>query len=123
MASFPIRVRLNDPAAAGNVTKTKVHELTIRYDDHSLAGRVLDFLAKQQGLARADYAKQISDALPFLLIALNNPGFQEQVAAAVSSFLQDPKSLTIEIAPDVAGFGRRSYCARARPTRAKSRTR
>ena len=96
---------LNDPAAAGNVTKTKVHELTIRYDDHSLAGRVLDFLAKQQGLARADYAKQISDALPFLLIALNNPGFQEQVAAAVSSFLQDPKSLTIEIAPDAPVSG------------------
>ena len=92
-------------AAAGNVTKTKVHELTIRYDDHSLAGRVLDFLAKQQGLARADYAKQISDALPFLLIALNNPGFQEQVATAVSSFLQDPKSLTIEIAPDAPVSG------------------
>lgn len=91
---------LNDPSAAGNVSKTKVHELTIRYDDNSLAGRVLDFLAQQQGLARADYAKQISDALPFLLIAINNPAFQEQVATAISSFLQDPKSLTIEIAPD-----------------------
>jgi hypothetical protein len=96
---------LNDPTAAGSVSKTKVHELTIRYDDHSLAGRVLDFLAQQQGLARADYAKQISDALPFLLIAINNPGFQEQVATAVSSFLQDPKSLTIEIAPDAPVSG------------------
>lgn len=96
---------LNDPSAAGNVSKTKVHELTIRYDDNSLAGRVLDFLAQQQGLARADYAKQISDALPFLLIAINNPAFQEQVATAISSFLQDPKSLTIEIAPDAPVSG------------------
>jgi hypothetical protein len=96
---------LNDPTAAGSVSKTKVHELTIRYDDHSLAGRVLDFLAQQQGLARADYAKQISDALPFLLIAINNPGFQEQVATAVGSFLQDPKSLTIELAPDAPVSG------------------
>jgi len=96
---------LNDPTAAGSVSKTKVHELTIRYDDHSLAGRVLDFLAQQQGLSRADYAKQISDALPFLLIAINNPAFQEQVATAVSGFLQDPKSLTIEIAPDAPVSG------------------
>jgi hypothetical protein len=96
---------LNDPNAAGSVSKTKVHSLTIRYDDNSLAGRVLDYLANQQGLARADYAKQISDALPFLLIAMNNPGFQEQVAAAVSGFLQDPQSITIEIAPDAPVSG------------------
>ena len=65
---------LNDPARPANVTKTKVHELTIRYDDNSLAGRVLDFLAKQQGMSRADYAKQISAALPFLLDRAQQPG-------------------------------------------------
>jgi hypothetical protein len=100
LGDLPDPHALNDPNAASSVSKTKVHSLTVRYDDHSLAGRILDFLAKQQGLARADYAKQISDALPFLLIALNNPAFQEQVATAVSGFLQDPKSITIEIAPD-----------------------
>lgn len=91
---------LDDAAAASNVGKTKVHELTIRYDDKSLTGRVLDFMALQQGLSRADYAKQISDALPFLLLALNNPDFQKQVADAVAGFLADPKSFTIEVAPD-----------------------
>ena len=71
----------------------------MRYQDQSLAGRILDMLAKQQGISRADYAKQISGALPFLLAALNNPAFQNQVADAVGTFLQDPKSLTVKLAP------------------------
>lgn len=96
---------LDDAAAASNVGKTKVHELTIRYDDNSLAGRILDFMAKQQGVSRPDYAKQISDALPFLLLALNNPAFQQQVTAAVAGFLNDPQSLTIEIAPELPVSG------------------
>jgi hypothetical protein len=82
------------------VAKTKVHELTIRYDDHSLAGRILDFFAQRQGLERAEYAKQLTDALPFFLIALKNPAFQEQVIGAATGFLANPQSLTIEIAPD-----------------------
>jgi len=91
---------LNDPTAAANVTKTQLRNLTIHYQDNSLAGRILDFVAKQQNVSRADYVKQLSDALPFLLAALNNPTFQTQVATALVGFLQDPKSLTLEIAPD-----------------------
>jgi hypothetical protein len=96
---------LNDPAAAQNVTKTQVHNLTIRYDDKSLAGRILDYMAKQQNVSRDDYAKQLSAAMPFFLIALNNQSFQDKVAAAVTGFLQDPKSLTIEIAPEAPVSG------------------
>jgi hypothetical protein len=105
IGEIPDAHTLNDPGAASGVTKTQVHNLTIRYDDKSLAGRVLDFLAKQQNLSRADYAKQISAALPFLLAALNNQPFQEQVATALGGFLQDPKSLTIEIAPEAPVSG------------------
>jgi len=105
LGEVPDARKLNDPNAAQDVTKTQLHNLTIRYDDKSLAGRVLDFLAKQQNLSRDDYAKQISAALPFLLAAINNPPFQNQVAAAVGGFLQDPKSLTIDMAPDAPVSG------------------
>lgn len=105
LGEIPDARKLNDASAAQDVTKTQVHNLTIRYDDKSLAGRVLDYLAKQQNLTRDDYAKQISAALPFLLAALNNQAFQDQVAKAVSGFLQDPKSLTLEIAPDAPVSG------------------
>lgn len=100
IGNLPDPRSLNDAGAASDVAKTKVHELTIRYDDNSLAGRILDFFAERQGLERAEYAKQLTDALPFFMIALKNPGFQEQVIGAVTGFLANPQSLTIEIAPD-----------------------
>lgn len=100
IGNLPDPRSLNDAGAASDVAKTKVHELTIRYDDHSLAGRILDFFAQRQGLERAEYAKQLTDALPFFLIALKNPAFQEQVIGAATGFLANPQSLTIEIAPD-----------------------
>ena len=105
LGEVPDARKLNDSTAAQDVTKTQLHNLTIRYDDKSLAGRVLDFLAKQQNLSRDDYAKQISAALPFLLAAINNPPFQNQVAEAVGGFLQDPKSLTIDLTPDAPVSG------------------
>lgn len=105
LGEVPDAHTLNDPAAAQNVTKTKLHNLWIRYDDNSLAGRIMDYLAKQQNLSREEYAKQMSAALPFLLMALNNQAFQDQVATALGGFLQDPQSLTIEIAPDAPVSG------------------
>jgi hypothetical protein len=105
IGELPDPRKLNDAGAASSVTKTQLHHLTIHYDDNSLAGRVLDFFAKQQGMARADYAKQMADALPFLLIVLNNQAFQNEVAAALGAFLRDPQSLTIEITPDTPVSG------------------
>src|SRR5690606_1170358 len=91
---------MNDDDASLKAAAMEVHRLTIRYDDASLAGKVLDLLAQQQGIPRAEYAEQIAGALPFLLASLNNPAFQEQVATAVGTFLQDPQSVTVEVAPD-----------------------
>jgi hypothetical protein len=91
---------LNDPNATSAASKTKIHSLSIRYDDNSLAGRVLDYLAGQQGISREEYAQQMSAALPFLLAMLNNPEFQSQIATAVGAFLQNPQSLSITLAPE-----------------------
>lgn len=91
---------MNDDDASSKAAAMEVHRLTIRYDDASLAGKVLDLLAQQQGIPRAEYAEQIAGALPFLLASLNNPAFQEQVATAVGTFLQDPQSVTVEVAPE-----------------------
>jgi hypothetical protein len=56
-------------------------------------------MAKQQGVSREDYANQIAAALPFLLAAMNNPEFQNEVASALGAFLKDPQSLTIKFEP------------------------
>ena len=88
------------------VSKTEVHELTIRYDDNSLAGRILDFLAKQQGLSRAEYAQADLRRAALPAAGAEQPGLPGPGRAPRSSgFLQDPKSLTIEIAPEAPVSG------------------
>jgi len=99
LGKLPEPRALNDADASNKASAVEVHTMTVRYDDKSLAGRILDYMAKQQGVARADYANQIAAALPFLLSSLNNPEFQNEVAAAVGAFLKDPRSLTIKFEP------------------------
>ncbi len=99
MGNLPEPSQLNDPNASSKAGATEVHTMTIRYDDKSLAGRVMDMLAEQQGITRQAYADQIAGALPFLLAALNNPEFQNEVAGALGAFLKDPRSLTVKLEP------------------------
>jgi len=105
MGNLPDPRILDDAGAATKASNAEVHQLTVRYRDNSLAGRVLDALAKRQGLTRSEYTQQLNAALPFLLLTLNNPAFQTQVTAAVKGFLENPQSLTISLDPDVPVSG------------------
>ena len=91
--------------ASGIATRLDVHDLTLRYVDDSLAGRILDSQAKLQGVPTEQYAQQLSAALPFLLMAINNPEFQNQVVSAIGTFLTNPQSLTIRVAPEAPVSG------------------
>ena len=73
--------------------------VAIKYVDDSLAVRVLDLLAQSQGMQRQEYAKQLSAALPFMLMAINNPRFQDQVVSAADSFLTEPGTIEIMVNP------------------------
>ena len=99
MGNLPEPTALNDADAPAQANSVEVHTITVRYEEASLVGRILDWMAQQQGISRADYANQISAALPFLLAAVNNPEFQNELAGAVGAFLKDPRSLTLKIEP------------------------
>lgn len=93
--------RASDPESSMRaLTQMSILALTFRYADDSLAGKILDAAAKQQGTTRQQYAQQLSAALPFFLVMIQNPGFQNKVATAIGRFLADPQSLTISIQPD-----------------------
>jgi hypothetical protein len=72
---------------------------TIRFDDDSLTGKVMDHVAQQEGMQKSDVANQAKAMLPFVLAKLNNPDLTAQVTKAVSAFLDDPKNLAIVAAP------------------------
>lgn len=98
-ANMPAPTVLNDAGAKSSAREIVVDNMTIRYQDASLAERILDLQAQKQGVTREAYAGQIGAALPFLLASLNNPPFQQKVATALAAFLQDPKSLTVTLSP------------------------
>jgi hypothetical protein len=82
------------------LSQMSIQALTIRYSDDSLAGKILETAAAKQGTTRELYAQQLAGALPFFLSMIQNPAFQNKVAAAVGQFLTDPKSLTISVQPE-----------------------
>lgn len=93
-----------DASAEGMAMLGLLQQLTfngasVRFDDDSLTGKVLDYVAKQQGMSAKDIANQAKAIMPFGMAQLNNPELTAQVTAAVSAFLDDPKSLEIAAEP------------------------
>ncbi|BBE70655.1 hypothetical protein [Oharaeibacter diazotrophicus] len=82
------------------ITKLTLSDASLTYEDASLTGRVLDMQAKQMGQEKEAFVGQITAALPMMLAALQNPPFQDKVAAAAGAFLKDPKNLQITVAPE-----------------------
>jgi hypothetical protein len=86
-------------AALGLLQQLTFHSAAISVDDDSLTGRVLAYVARNQGMKPADIANQAKAVLPFLLLQLNNPELTAQATQAVSAFLDDPKNLTVSARP------------------------
>ncbi len=86
-------------AMLGLMQQLTFHSAKIRFDDASLTGKILAYIAGQQGAQPADIVNQAKALLPFALAQLNDPELSKQVTEAVGSFLDEPKSLEIRAAP------------------------
>lgn len=96
-----VMTKLGQPNPPPELMNTiTINEAHVTYEDSSLAGRLLDMQAKQMGASREDFVGQISAALPLMLSALQNPGFQDKLATAAGTFLKDPKNITISAVPE-----------------------
>jgi hypothetical protein len=72
---------------------------SVRYDDASLAGRLLDFFAASSGSERAEFVTGLKAMLPAMLAETGIPALNDLVVPPVSAFLDDPQSLEVRIAP------------------------
>lgn len=86
-------------ALLGLMQQINIHGLEIRFDDASLTNRVIDYAAEDQGATRADVVNQTKAVFPLILAQLNAPQLMQMATGAVSTFLDDPQSLTIRAAP------------------------
>jgi hypothetical protein len=79
----------------------RLETLRVRLDNEGFVERMLDMQAGLLGGTRDDVRAQlVFGALPFALSFVQNEAFRIQFQAAVSTFLADPKSLTITATPD-----------------------
>lgn len=72
---------------------------SVRFTDDSLTNKILEYVAKQQGMSPKDVANQAKAIVPFGMAQLNNPELTAQVTAAVSTYLDNPKSIEIAARP------------------------
>ncbi|WP_193175505.1 hypothetical protein [Oricola nitratireducens] len=86
-------------AMLGLTQQIEVGKISIELVDDSATGRILDYVAKQQGTNREAVIAQAKGFLPFALAQLQNDAFAAKTAAAVGAFLSNPKTLSIVAAP------------------------
>ena len=71
----------------------------LRFEDSSLTKRLLPMLAQMQGVDEATLISNAGAMMQVGLMQLQNPEFSAKVTAAVSSFLQQPTSITVAVKP------------------------
>ena len=72
---------------------------SLRYDDASLAPKLLEFFAKAQGLEKAQLVEGLKAMAPQMIGQMGIPELAELVTPALNAFLDDPKSLEVDVAP------------------------
>lgn len=76
-----------------------VEQLSLRYEDASLAKRLISTQAKKQGIPEQAFVQQIGAIVPMMVSAIGNKDFEAKIASAASAFLKAPKSITVSAKP------------------------
>lgn len=82
------------------LSKVTVKEAGLYYGDASLTGRIIAEQAKKAGEEPDALVNQLTGALPLVLMAIDNPDFQKMVTDAVTTFLKEPRNISITASPE-----------------------
>jgi len=112
-------VQATQPAGQPQTTHSgvKLDSVTLRLDNAGVVERLLDLQAQTLGGSRDDVRQMVlTGALPFALSFVDSPAFRDQFTAALTTFLKDPRSLTIRLAPGApVAFGAVLHTALHKP--------
>lgn len=86
-------------AMMGLMQQLTFHSARIHFSDDTLTGKVLEFVAQQQGARARDVANQAKAMVPFMMMQLGNQELTTQTTMAVSSFLDNPQNLVVAAQP------------------------
>ncbi|MBY9066125.1 hypothetical protein K1X12_04395 [Hyphomonas sp. WL0036] len=111
-----------DPDAVMDVMLNKLafHQFEISFDDDGFFNRALNAYAAQSGEDPANLRAQISGMMAMAPMAAGSTGIDvaviTELASALSSFVQDPKTLTISFAPPTPVTGQAFVDAASNPS-------
>jgi hypothetical protein len=90
-----------DPQSAQNaLALLSFNAASVVFNDNSIVDRALEATASQQGKSADQLKQEVLGALPFLMGALNNPDFVDEVAEAVSKLLSEGGTITATASPE-----------------------
>ncbi|SFV28239.1 hypothetical protein SAMN05216456_0471 [Devosia crocina] len=72
---------------------------SVRYDDDSLAGKLLDLFAAQSGADRAQFVEGLKAMAPQMIGQAGIPALTDMAIPAINAFLDDPQSFEIAVRP------------------------
>ncbi|WP_049731030.1 hypothetical protein [Rhizobium ecuadorense] len=87
-------------AMLGLMQQLTFNSASIRFDDASITKKALDYAGAQQGVTGDELTQSLKGLVPMMMAQLNLPELQNQVSAAVNTYLDGPKNLTISAAPE-----------------------
>ncbi|KQS81486.1 hypothetical protein ASG25_02300 [Rhizobium sp. Leaf384] len=86
-------------SAMGLMQQLSFTSASIRFEDASITKRLLDYFGAEQGVTGEQLAQSIKGLAPIMIAQLNLPDLQNQLTAAINTYLDAPKNITITAEP------------------------
>lgn len=87
-------------AMLGLMGQLSFSQAAISFVDAGVTAKSLAIAGKQQGISGEQMAQALKGMAPIALAQLGLPELQQQLAAAISTYLDDPQSMTVIAQPD-----------------------
>jgi hypothetical protein len=89
----------NGMVLMGLAQQMTLNSVSIRFDDASLTGKLLDLAAQKMGQPKETLINQYKGMVPVLAAQLQDPEFVTMLSNAVNAYLDNPKNIEIKTAP------------------------
>jgi hypothetical protein len=76
-----------------------IDNFMLRFEDASLTKRLIAYAAKMQGMDEETMIANLGAMVQIGLSSLKNPEFTASAVTAINTFLKDPRSITLSVAP------------------------
>jgi len=87
-------------AMMGLLQQLTLNHAEIHFQDASITKRLLDYAGSTQKVSGEQMANTLKGLAPIMLAQLNIPELQNTVSAAINSYLDNPKSFTLNASPE-----------------------